>query len=697
MRTIVIATSLVLLAFGCAPRGSGSGEFGKTDALLEPAPLDDSSALLLTSSDADAVAGAARIDGFVAADGAAAQDAAAAIGASGDPTGLAPFASGDELLAWLRAAGQVLPATGARGAVPAPAFPDLSAPAGDPSVPVPVPTPVPMPTPSPTPTPVAGDSGRSGSFSATMVQDAGVDEPDRVKTDGRRLYVVSDRVLSVIDASSPSAMREIARIELPAQAQSLFLLKADGKTRAVVLVQQVLYAYEGDSVPGPDGAPGCDLRVHAARCGAVQVDVSDPGAPRIEACRFVDGLLYSARRRGDALALVVRRPRSPLPSGTSAGDAAETFCPRASESLAGPGARLFGAEEILHGAPSPGALLVSLVTVDLADGLAVRGAAGFLGDPSVLYVSLTSLYAAAAADAAAGPATRIHRFDLGNGGVRYAGSAEVPGRLLDSLSLGEHRGFLRCATFEAAGAGSTRVTVLRLAGTGLPPAGALSGIAAGEQFDAARFLGDRGYLSTSVRRLVDPLFVLDRSVPCDPRVLGSFDLPGFCGRLLPVSETALLSLGRDGNGGLQVSLFDLSDPASPALAGQVGLAPAAGWFWVESEALSQPLAFQWHAEEGLLALPLHVWGSVGNWWCNLHWEEVAVLRVRGTEIERIGAVNTTTADTGESLTWWWWCYGCNPWTRAVFAGGSVYAVTRQTVRAAEVGETVGEGWDLALK
>ena len=146
-----------------------------------------------------------------------------------------------------------------------------------------------------------------------------------------------------------------------------------------------------------------------------------------------------------------------------------------------------------------------------------------------------------------------------------------------------------------------------------------------------------------------------------------------------------------------MNLFDLSDPAAPVLADEEILIPSTGYFWGESEALSEPLALQWYPEEGLLALPVQIWGYSGDWWNYYHWEEAAVLRVRGTRIERVGALNTTTADTSESYSWWWPSYGSNPWTRLVFIGDSLYAVTRSAVRAAEIGDTVGEAWGLALR
>src|SRR5690606_36068663 len=48
---------------------------------------------------------------------------------------------------------------------------------------------------------IGGDDQDSG-FTGTNVQVAGVDEPDLVKTDGRRILTVSENVLSHVDITS---------------------------------------------------------------------------------------------------------------------------------------------------------------------------------------------------------------------------------------------------------------------------------------------------------------------------------------------------------------------------------------------------------------------------------------------------------------------------------------------------------------
>ena len=71
-------------------------------------------------------------------------------------------------------------------------------------------------------------------------------------------------------------------------------------------------------------------------------------------------------------------------------------------------------------------------------------------------------------------------------------------------------------------------------------------------------------------RQTDPLYVLDLRDAAAPKVVGELKIPGYSGYLHPVGEDLLLGVGQSGvdagnrgQPGVQFSLFDISDPASP--------------------------------------------------------------------------------------------------------------------------------------
>jgi hypothetical protein len=208
-------------------------------------------------------------------------------------------------------------------------------------------------------------------------------------------------------------------------------------------------------------------------------------------------------------------------------------------------------------------------------------------------------------------------------------------------------------------------------------------------------VGDRGYLVTFEE--IDPLVTLDLSDPAAPLAVGELKVPGFSTFLVPMDENHLLAIGQyvpvDGPRfltGVQLSIFDVSDFAAPALAHQVVLGDE-GTAW--SEALYDPKAFAYFAERGLVALPVTIdegfFGAVPDSDLSFddaingagilpfdHFEGLIVYEVSVengfTEVGRI----STRFDQG-------YYYGTN-FTRGVFIDQDVLAVTNQGVRAAEV-------------
>jgi hypothetical protein len=76
--------------------------------------------------------------------------------------------------------------------------------------------------------------------------------------------------------------------------------------------------------------------------------------------------------------------------------------------------------------------------------------------------------------------------------------------------------------------------------------------------------------------MVDPLYVVDLSLPTDPRIRGELIIPGFSDYLHPLGNGLLLGLGRQVTlqgvvQGLQLSLFDVSDDTNPRAIQQVTL------------------------------------------------------------------------------------------------------------------------------
>ena len=145
--------------------------------------------------------------------------------------------------------------------------------------------------------------------------------------------------------------------------------------------------------------------------------------------------------------------------------------------------------------------------------------------------------------------TLVHRFNVKASTVSYSSTAVVPGTLMNRYAMDEADGRFRIVTQESAqygangnitASGANRVSVL--SSSTLTPLGSLDKIAEGENFQSARFIGNRLYLVTFEQ--IDPLFVIDVSGNT-PKILGELKMPGYSTYLHPYSEGKLIGIGYD--------------------------------------------------------------------------------------------------------------------------------------------------------
>jgi len=265
--------------------------------------------------------------------------------------------------------------------------------------------------------------------------------------------------------------------------------------------------------------------------------------------------------------------------------------------------------------------LLSVVSFNVDDDTAGPDAtttvAGISGS---VYASTTNLYVSATHwgnwwdTSDTGSTTNIYQFDLEDAEVPLTAMGAVPGVTLNQFSLDESDdGLLRVATTSGFGdRASSGVYTLAASAGNLQTIGSVTGLAPGERIYSVRFIGDRGYVSTF--RQVDPLFVIDLANPAKPRVVGELKVPGFSSYLHPLDATHLLGVGRDVDPdtgrvrGLQLSIFDVGDPANPKRTATYTFAGDGWQSW--SAALWDHHALSWFAKQGILALPV----QQGDWW-----------------------------------------------------------------------------------
>lgn len=175
--------------------------------------------------------------------------------------------------------------------------------------------------------------------------------------------------------------------------------------------------------------------------------------------------------------------------------------------------------------------------------------------------------------------TDIHKFSLLTANMDYRGSGQVTGHLgweqdKKSFRFGEYENTLRVATSAGSTWGMdsrTKITILQEDTTtqSLKEISAIDNLGKpGEKLYAARFVGKRGYLVTF--RVTDPLIIIDFSQPQSPYVLGELEIAGYSDYLQAVGDNYLLGIGKDAIAdsnqegawyqGVKVALFDVSSP-----------------------------------------------------------------------------------------------------------------------------------------
>ncbi len=434
-------------------------------------------------------------------------------------------------------------------------------------------------------------TGPGVDFSSTNVQEVGVDEPDIVKSDGRRLVTISAGRLQIIDLSVDQ-LRASASLALEPEDG----VAADGQL--LLAGDRVLVLRSAPSSVGIGTRPGRPVPASGIRAGddvgigrpfmqgpprtqVTVVDIANPAAPRIEEVVTFDGDLVASRMVGGVARLVLRSGPPALPFLFPSGSEASVDIAAAANRrvIAGstindwlPGFKvgagkrqsLTGCSDVRRPEVFSGVGMLSVVTLD-ADDPRPGPAATVIGAGETVYASTESLYVTST-EWNQSAKTDLHKFDIGDR-VRttYEASGTVKGRLLNTFAMSEFNGDLRVAATDD-GSQESAVTVLRQSGSALEPIGSVGGLGRTERIYAVRFLGTRGYVVTF--RQTDPLYVLDLSDPTAPVQTGELKIPGYSAYLHPVGTDRLIGIGQAANEqgrvqGLQVSLFDVSDAAAP--------------------------------------------------------------------------------------------------------------------------------------
>jgi len=556
-------------------------------------------------------------------------------------------------------------------------------------------------------------SGEAVDASGTNVQVKGVDEPDVVETDGRRLFMATEGRLHVVDVSR-GAPQSLASVEIAVPGEPQLLLDGD---RLLVVGN----TWGGQIVPmlrEDAGMPEFQTPVTKFALYDVATDT-----PALLAELEVDGNLVSARGiDGTVHAVVAHRPTPVMPTALDgfsrpdgtfdeegalrqirselASTTASDWLPQLAH-IDGRGVIERRAAVDCTGvratSETPDTSMLTVLTFDVTGAdLEPEGSTAVLTDATTITASADELVVAtpvvstgdapteepAASEAIVAPDfmpqqynTRLHLFSLAPNGATYVASGEVPGNVLNQFSMDLWGGSLRVATTTEdwnAGTSESQVVVLQRRADRLETVGSVGGLGKGERIYSVRFVGDRGYVVTF--RQIDPLYTLDLTDPAAPTVQGELKITGYSAYLHPLAEHRIIGVGQEATSqgqrvGLQVSLFDTSDPGNPQRLSQVVLPQA------DTEAEWDHHAILVHGDT--MAMPY------------MRWMAPTAERPEGVESgalvldvqqDLIALRGTVTAEPGDAER-------ADPWLaqirRSVYVDGTLYLVGYNSVTAVD--------------
>jgi len=456
-------------------------------------------------------------------------------------------------------------------------------------------------------------------FSATNIQEQSVDEAALLRTDGEMVYALDSEAGKLRIARYQNASLQTFDSVALKQQNPLSNLSSTG---FFLTDNQIVVT--STSFPS---APPCGVVSRFAASAAWSngetaieiLDRSDRSRPSRQFSATISGYLLSSRRIGNQLYLVTRDFRPAPPGLRPVKDASDLSFNRAElgkQPLTallptikiGDSTQPLVLPEQVYVPPTgyefANADYITVTRIPLQAPEQFQSLA-LLGRALDVYVSENNLYLISSRQAAYSLDTPelslvqgaygvdIHQISLANHSLRFVGTGTAEGAV-PGLGSGrgpwrysELDGRLRIVTASTGdwGTNRNRLTIMEPSSARpgflrtvsiLPNKARTATIGKpNEDLYATRFIGERLYAVTF--RRVDPLYVIDLSNPSDPKITGELEIPGFSDYLHPISPTVLVGIGlaaSDAGGGigdgqfawfkgLQLSLFDVSNPSAP--------------------------------------------------------------------------------------------------------------------------------------
>jgi inhibitor of cysteine peptidase len=468
----------------------------------------------------------------------------------------------------------------------------------------------------------ATETSSSDTYSTTNIQVAGVDEADTVKTDGQYIYAVAstqnggyyfgyypqtnkENAVYIVKAD-PQDARVVSKINLDNNTQPAGLfLSQDGSKLVVLASRYQMYSY------GAEHSDATMLRTYQSDVYTfINVyDVSNKANPVLTRNFTVTGSYFNSRMIGNYVYAIISQPAMVYNNAVTLPAVYEGK----KEYDVTPSTVYYADME----EPSYYTFTSFFGVNVLDDTQQPTNMTVMMGGASTMYVSPDNIYITYPTWTEENHYTSIYRVSINGLQLTFEAQGSVPGNVLNQYSMDEYNGNFRVAVnwqgqteMAINKQGGTKMNNVYVLNSNLTIVGKLEGLAQNENLHSVRFMGDKCYLVTFMK--TDPLFVIDLSQPENPKVLGELKIPGYSDYLHPYDQTHLIGLGKETVDaetgsfawyqGLKLSLFDVSNVNNPVQLSKY----VVGDRGTDSIALTEPKAFLFDKEKGLLVIPVNL-------------------------------------------------------------------------------------------
>lgn len=474
-------------------------------------------------------------------------------------------------------------------------------------------------------------------FSTTNVQIKGVDEPDIIKTDGKRIFTIVGNVFSSVKVlNNGTSGRRTGKLTLPVYAYNFEMLIQDNYVLLIGLDYNYRRpVYRRFKTPTP----------YTEESTVVYQIYVGGTTPKLVQTLNLEGAYIKSREVEGTARLVLRfNPLNSIwlyyasgkikPAQTEKWNREIIQYSRPGNWL--PTYRLKKGKNIQKGTYAncaniyyppnvfAGFRLLTVVTLKVNAGILTPGSsATIMSDAEKVYANKKAMYVTtsefqfddisdSSARWGANYKTAIHKFTLSDNGAKYEASGQVTGSLINQFAMHEFNDkFFIATTDGAAWWGNRDLTASKVTSfetnkkqRKLMKIGEVGNLGLGERIYSVRYIADTAYVVTF--REVDPLYIIDISNPYNLKKTGELKIPGFSSYLHPVAKGLILGVGQEATPqgfttGAKVSLFDVSDKTNPL---EVAVWSLKGSY---SEADWDHRAFLYWRKERVAIMPISVY------------------------------------------------------------------------------------------